>query len=83
MIITQITLFSGDSQPYVLQSELLRVVYSKLLKFVIIYEMAGNIERTGEKRNTQEVLVRKSEGKRPFGRHRRRWEIILEWILGK
>jgi hypothetical protein len=29
------------------------------------------------------ILVRKPEGKRPLGRPRRRWEGILECILGK
>jgi hypothetical protein len=28
----------------------------------------------GEKRNAYSILVRKSEGKRPLGRPRRRWE---------
>jgi hypothetical protein len=28
----------------------------------------------GDKRNSYNILVGKSEGKRPFGRHRRRWE---------
>jgi hypothetical protein len=27
----------------------------------------------GEKRNTYRILVGKPEGKRPLGRHRRRW----------
>jgi hypothetical protein len=27
------------------------------------------------------VLVGKPEGKRPLGRPRRRWEIILRWIF--
>ena len=30
--------------------------------------------RTGEGRGVHRVLVRKPEGKRPFGRPRRRWE---------
>jgi hypothetical protein len=34
-------------------------------------------------RNAYKILVGKSEWKRPFGRPRRRREVILEWILGK
>ena len=35
---------------------------------------AGHVARMGEDRRVQRVLVRKSEGKRPLGRPRRRWE---------
>jgi hypothetical protein len=35
---------------------------------------AGHVACTGEGRNLYRVLVGKSEGKRPFGRPRRRWE---------
>jgi hypothetical protein len=34
---------------------------------------AGHVARMGEKRNVYRLLVRKSEGKRPLGRPRRRW----------
>jgi hypothetical protein len=37
----------------------------------------------GEMRNSYNILVGKHEGKRPVGGLRHRWEIILEWILGK
>jgi len=30
-----------------------------------------------------ENLVGKPEGKRPLGRPKRRWGLVLEWILGK
>jgi hypothetical protein len=36
----------------------------------------------GEMRNVYKILFRKSEGKRPLGRPRHRWRILLEWILG-
>jgi len=36
-----------------------------------------------EMRNMYKILFGKPEGKRQFGRCRRRWEIILEWILKK
>ena len=35
---------------------------------------AGHVERMGVRRGVYRVLVGKPEGKRPFGRHRRRWE---------
>ena len=35
---------------------------------------AGHIERMGEMRCVHRILVGKSEGKRPLGEHRRRWE---------
>jgi hypothetical protein len=37
----------------------------------------------GEMRNVLKILVGDPEGKRPVGRPRRRWEIILERILNK
>jgi hypothetical protein len=35
---------------------------------------AGHVARVGEERKVCKVLVGKPEGKRPFGRSRRRWE---------
>jgi hypothetical protein len=35
---------------------------------------AGHVARMGESRGAYRVLVGKSEGKRPLGRPRRRWE---------
>jgi hypothetical protein len=35
----------------------------------------------GEKRNAYMTLVGNPEGKSPLGRLRRRWGIILKWIL--
>jgi hypothetical protein len=37
----------------------------------------------GEGRGVYRVLVGKPEGKRPLGRPRRRWEIMLGWIFKK
>jgi hypothetical protein len=37
----------------------------------------------GEGRGAYRVLVRKPEGKRPLGRSRHRWGIILRWIFRK
>jgi hypothetical protein len=39
----------------------------------------GQVSSMGEMRNVYKFLVRKPEGKRPFGRHR----IISKWILRK
>jgi hypothetical protein len=44
---------------------------------------AGNIARMGKKRYTLRVVVGKPVGKRRLRRHRRRWRIILNWILDK
>jgi hypothetical protein len=37
---------------------------------------AGYVARMGEGRGVHGVLVRRSEGKRPVGRPRRRWEEV-------
>jgi hypothetical protein len=37
----------------------------------------------GKKRRPYRVLVGKPEGRRPLGRPRRKWRIILKWILEK
>jgi hypothetical protein len=37
----------------------------------------------GERRGVYRVLMGKPEGKRPFGRSRRRWRIILGWTFRK
>jgi hypothetical protein len=36
-----------------------------------------------ERRGAYRVLVGKPKGRRPLGRHRRRWWIILNWIFEK
>jgi hypothetical protein len=36
-----------------------------------------------EMRKAYNILFGTPEGKRPLGRPRSRWEIILEWIFGK
>jgi hypothetical protein len=36
----------------------------------------------GEERKLHNVLVGKSEGRRPLGRPRRRWKDGMNWILG-
>ena len=44
---------------------------------------ARHVARMGEGRGVHRVLVGKPEGKRPLGRPRRRWGIILRWIFRK
>jgi hypothetical protein len=45
--------------------------------------MGGACSTNGEKKTAYRILVGKPEGKRPLGRPRRRWRIIIEWILEK
>jgi hypothetical protein len=40
--------------------------------------LAGHVARMGKKSNAYRVLVRKPEGKRPLGRHRRKWEYNIK-----
>ena len=42
---------------------------------------AGRVARMGERRGAYRVLVGKTEGKRPFGRGRRRWEDYIKMDL--
>jgi len=42
---------------------------------------AGHVARVGERRGIYRVLVGKSEGKRPLGKHRRRWEDYMKMDL--
>jgi len=42
---------------------------------------AGHVARMGEDRGVYRVLVGKSEGKRPLGRPRRRWEVNIKMDL--
>jgi hypothetical protein len=45
--------------------------------------MGGARSTHGRDEKCIQNLGRKPEGKRPLGRPRHRWKIILEWILGK
>jgi hypothetical protein len=47
---------------------IVRVVKSRRMRW------AGHVERMGEGRVVQRLLVGKPEGRRPLGRPRRRWE---------
>jgi len=52
-----------------------RVVKSRRMRWV------GHVARMGEERVVHRFLVGKPEGKRPFGRPRRRWEDNLKMDL--
>ena len=54
---------------------IVRVVKSRRMRW------AGNVARMGEGRGVHRVLVGKPEGKRPLGRHRRRWEDNIKMDL--
>ena len=54
---------------------IVRVIKSRRMRWV------GRVSRMGERRDVYRVLVRKPEGKRPLGRPRRRWRLILRWIF--
>ena len=56
---------------------IVRVVKSRRMRW------AGHVAHMGEARGVHRVLVGKPEGKRPLGRPRRRWGIILRWIFRK
>jgi hypothetical protein len=56
---------------------IIRVIKSRRTRW------AGHVTRMGTIRNVYNILIGKLEGKRPLGRPRRRWGIILERILGK
>ena len=47
---------------------IVRVIKSRRVRW------AGHVARMGKGRGVYRVLVGKPEGKRPLGRHRRRWE---------
>jgi hypothetical protein len=59
----------------------------KIIRVIKSWRMrwAGHVECMGEMRNGYNILVGKSEGKRPLGRSRRRWEDNIRrdlWEMG-
>ena len=54
---------------------IVRVVKSRRIRW------AGHVARMGQGRGVYRVLVGKSEGKRPLGRTRRRWEYNIKMDL--
>ena len=60
---------------------ILRVIKSRRMRW------AWHVAGMGEEREVYRVLVGKPDGRRPLGRHRRRWGKILErisrrWVVG-
>ena len=55
--------------------KIMRVVKSRKMRW------AGHVAHMGEGRGVYRVLVRKTEGKRPLGRLRRRWEDNIKMDL--
>jgi len=45
--------------------------------------MGAHVARMGEMKNAYKILVGKPVEKRPLGSPRRRWRIMVVWILGK
>ena len=56
-------------------SPVIRVVKSRRMRW------AGHVTRMGERRGVYRVLLGKSEGKGPLGRHKRRWEDNIKMDL--
>jgi hypothetical protein len=54
---------------------IIRVIKSRRMRW------AGHVARTGGKRGTYRILVRRPEGRRPLGRHRRKWEDNIKMDL--
>jgi hypothetical protein len=54
---------------------IVRVIKSRRMRW------AGHVARMGEGRGAYRVLVERPEGRRPFGRPRRRWEINIKMDL--
>jgi hypothetical protein len=44
-------------------------------------QWTGHVARKGEKRNAYRILVGNPEEKRPLGRPRYRFRIILKWAI--
>jgi hypothetical protein len=54
---------------------IIRIIKSRRMRW------AGHVACMGEKRNVYRILVGKTEGKRPLGRPRRRWEDNIKMDL--
>jgi hypothetical protein len=70
-----------------LHNEELHGLYSapNIIKMIKSRRMrwAGHVAGMGEIRNEYKSLVGKPDGKRPLGKPRSRWKIILKCSLGK
>jgi hypothetical protein len=70
-------LHNGELHDLYSSPTIVRVIKSRGIKW------AGHVALIGERGGVYRVLVGKTEEKRPLGRPRRRWEIILRWIIKK
>jgi hypothetical protein len=68
-----------------LHSEELRNLYSSpnIIGNIKEDEMGSACSMNREKMNAYRILVGKPEKKRPLGRARRSWKVLLRWILEK
>jgi hypothetical protein len=66
--------FEELNDPYC-SLNIVRVIKSRRMRLV------RHVARVGRERGVYRVLVGNTEGKRPLGRPRRRWEIILRRIF--
>jgi hypothetical protein len=72
-------LHNGELHNLYSSPDIIRQIKSRRMRWV------GHVAQMGEWRNVYRVLVRKTEGKRPFGRPRYRWEDGLKmdlWEIG-
>jgi len=58
----------GSFKKYTSHHKYIQMIRARRMRWV------GHVACMGEKRNAEGVLVGKSEGKRPSGRYRHRWE---------
>jgi hypothetical protein len=58
-----------------LSPNIIRVIKSRRMR------LTGHVARMGEKSGTYRILVWRSEGRRPLGRPRRRWEDNIKIYL--
>jgi len=66
------TLHNKELREFYSLPNIVRLVKSRRMRWT------GNVARMGEGRGVHRVLVGKPEGKRPFGRPRRRWEDTIK-----
>jgi hypothetical protein len=74
----------GDGSWRKLHNDELHRLYSSpnIVRMITSRRWAGHLARIGEGRGVYRVLVGRSEGKRPLGRPRHRWEDNIKMYLG-
>jgi len=45
--------------------------------------LGGHVARIGEIKNVYKILAMKPERKRPLGRTKHRWKVLLKWFFKK